>query len=138
VAGLNGVVRRVTPAGQVGKPLELPGPASAVAAGTDAIWVASRVDGDQGRLTRIDPATGSVTATLTVGNNPNGLAVGAGGVWITGSDDDIVWRVDPTPARPQVRGTIDVVGTPLGIAATPDAVWVAVRDGGAVKVIEPG
>jgi serine/threonine protein kinase/sugar lactone lactonase YvrE len=135
VAGLSGTVRRVGPDGRFGRALDLPGPATGVAAGFDAVWVAAAVADDQGRVLRIDPATGQVTATLTVGTSPNGLAVGAGGVWVTGTADDTVWRIDPIPDRPQVRGTVDVAGAPLGIATTDDAVWVAVRDGGAVVVI---
>ncbi len=135
VAGVSKTLRRLGPDGRFGKAIELAGPATAVAAGPDAVWVAAAVADDQGRVLRIDPATGQVTATLTVGTSPNGLAVGAGAVWVTGTADDTVWRIDPVPDRPQVKGTVDVPGAPLGIAATTDAVWVAVRDGGAVAVI---
>jgi sugar lactone lactonase YvrE len=141
VASIDGRVRPVSGDGRIGAPLDLPGPATAVAAGFDAIWVAARIDGAQGQVLRIDPATGEITATLTVGNNPNGLAVGAGAVWVTGTDDDVVWRIDPGRGdgadRPRARGTVDVVGTPLGISASDDAVWVAVVEGGALQVIEP-
>jgi hypothetical protein len=56
-------------------------------------------------------------------------------VWVTGTADDTVWRIDPLPDRPQVKGTVDVAGAPLGVAATADAVWVAVGEGGNVTVI---
>jgi sugar lactone lactonase YvrE len=135
VAGVSKTVRRLGPDGRFGKPIQLPGPATAVAAGPDAVWVAAAVADDQGRVVRIDPTTGQATATLTVGTSPNGLAVGADAVWVTGTADDTAWRIDPLPDRPQVKGTVDVPGAPLGIAATTDAVWVAVRDGGAVAVI---
>jgi sugar lactone lactonase YvrE len=135
VASITRTVRRLGPDGRFGKPIELPGPATAVAAGPDAIWVAAAVADSQGQVLRIDPTTGLVTATLTVGTSPNGLAVGAGGVWVTGTADDTVWRIDPQADRPQVKGTVDVAGAPLGIAATDDAVWVAVRDCGVVGFI---
>ncbi len=35
-----------------------------------------------GRLTRIDPATNRVVATVELGYYPNGLAFGPDGVWV--------------------------------------------------------
>ena len=35
-------------------------------------------------MTRIDPASGHVTATIDVGGYPREVAVGAGAVWVTG------------------------------------------------------
>ena len=44
------------------------------------MWVAN---GAGGTLSRIDPATNEVVATVDVGNRPSGVAVGNGDVWVT-------------------------------------------------------
>jgi YVTN family beta-propeller protein len=51
-----------------------------IAFGEDAVWVVSSLDR---RLTRIDPESGDVTARIDVGNEPQRVAAGAGGVWVT-------------------------------------------------------
>jgi YVTN family beta-propeller protein len=52
----------------------------AVAIGEDAIWVANSGDGT---VSRIDPRTRTVVATIRVGNRPVGIAAGGGLVWVT-------------------------------------------------------
>jgi YVTN family beta-propeller protein len=52
----------------------------ALAAGAGSIWLTNYVDGT---LLRIDPATGTVAATIHIGGHPRGVAVGAGRVWVT-------------------------------------------------------
>ena len=48
--------------------------------GEGSIWVANSGDGT---VSRIDPASGNVVATIEVGGNPASVAVGEGGVWVT-------------------------------------------------------
>ena len=50
-----------------------------MAVGAGSVWVAS---GD-GTVSRIDPNSGRVVATITVGGTPEDVAVGAGAVWVT-------------------------------------------------------
>jgi YVTN family beta-propeller protein len=51
-----------------------------VAVGEDALWVANSL----GRsVTKIDPATGKVVATIKLGNEPQRVAADAGKVWVT-------------------------------------------------------
>ena len=38
---------------------------------------------DAGTVTRIDPVTGNVVATIPIGGHPSGIAVGANRVWVT-------------------------------------------------------
>ncbi len=52
----------------------------ALAASTDAVWVADDV---AGTVVRIDPATNSVTATIRVGSAPAGVAVLGDRVWVS-------------------------------------------------------
>ena len=44
---------------------------AAVAVGAGAVWVANRADGT---VSKIDPRTDSVTATIPVGRGPAGIA----------------------------------------------------------------
>jgi YVTN family beta-propeller protein len=52
----------------------------ALAVGAGSIWLTNY---DDGTLLRIDPATGTVAATIHIGSHPRGIAVGAGRVWVT-------------------------------------------------------
>jgi YVTN family beta-propeller protein len=45
-----------------------------------AVWVANHASGT---VSRIDPKTGKVVATIGVGPNPTQVVAGAGGVWVT-------------------------------------------------------
>ena len=77
----------------------------AVAVGAGSIWV---VANDAGKVFRVDPATGSVQATIDVPNAYN-IAFGNGAAWTTGSGD--MSRIDPatnevtfTTTLPRVPG----------------------------------
>ena len=52
-----------------------------MAVGERAVWVANAKDGT---VSRIDPATNQVTATVRVGGSPRDVAVGSGRVWVAG------------------------------------------------------
>ncbi|MDX6400516.1 MAG: virginiamycin lyase, partial [Gaiellaceae bacterium] len=70
---------RVTDTIPFGSPSGFP-PTLQLAYGEGSIWVASY---DDGRLVRIDPEDGQITAIIKVGGHPSGVAVGAGRVWVT-------------------------------------------------------
>jgi YVTN family beta-propeller protein len=117
-----------------------PGPTpNAVAVGRGAVWVANRVvpppsgvlghlqviqPATPGTVTRIDPRTNAVTATISVGRYSNSIAVGAGAVWVANRDDGTLSRIDPSTNR--VVATIHVGGQPESVAVGGGAVWVAV------------
>jgi YVTN family beta-propeller protein len=74
---------------------------SAIAAGDagdgqDSIWVASEIGGS---VTRLNPQTAKVIATIPVGFGIGALAVGEGGVWVANFDDNSLSRIDPTTNR---------------------------------------
>ena len=54
---------------------------SDVALGFGSVWVANAGDGT---VSRIDPDTREVVATIDLGVSVEGIATGAGGVWVTG------------------------------------------------------
>jgi YVTN family beta-propeller protein len=84
-----------------------------------------------GRLVRIDPKTNSVVATASMGQDPTGVAVGAGRVWMTTVPDSSVWHVDP---RTLATTRIAVNGTPVGIAVKGAIAYVA-GSGGATRIV---
>jgi virginiamycin B lyase len=104
-----------------------------IAVGADAVWV---VEPDDQAVTRVDPASNTVRATIPVGvREPSGLAVGAGSVWATDLAEDTVWRIDAV--RNSVVGTIALGDGPTAVAATDDGVWVANRFSRSVSRIDP-
>ena len=63
-----------------------------VAFGAGSLWSVS----SEGQLTRIDPETGEIVATIGLGiMKPGGLTFGAGSVWVTDYYAPRVLRVDP-------------------------------------------
>jgi hypothetical protein len=103
------------------------GPASAIAVGADAIWVASN---SADAVFVLDPSTGGVRTSIDVSasgcNAPTALAVGGDGVWVACSLSQEVIRIDPKSAT--VTASLAVDGSPDALAADEDgSVWVAVR-----------
>lgn len=90
----------------------------ALTTGYGAVWVTS-LD-----ITRIDPVTNTISTTIPVvpSSELNGIAAGAGSVWVSSGSEGTVSRVDPDTN--QVIATIRVELWPSQIATTEDAVWV--------------
>jgi virginiamycin B lyase len=132
-----GAVSRLDPATDriVGK-IRTPGTEdySRIAVGEGSIWVTA----DGGIVYRIDPATNRVIATVHVGGPVQGIAVGAGRVWVTrptGGAGDLI-RVDPETNR--------VVGSPIKVGPGPTevtyglgAVWVENTSPPSVMRVDP-
>lgn len=96
----------------------------------EAVWV---VGGST--LTRIDPLTGDVDATVDVGPEAADVVVDGSGVWVANRVGNSVSRIDPQTNR--VVATIDVGNDAVGIASDGSSIWVAVRDDGEVVRIDP-
>ena len=86
------------------------------------MWVANSLDGT---VSRIDPQTNRVTATIPVGDGPAAIAVGAGGVWVANEFAGTVARIDP--ATDTVTRTITVGNRPRGVAIAGGLVWVGAQ-----------
>lgn len=87
------------------------------------VWVSDR----RGNAIRIDPAVpGGDPQSFHVGDNPKGIAVGAGSVWVANTDSGTVSRLDPATGDPQAD-PIDVGPSPRGLAfGLGGKVWVAI------------
>jgi virginiamycin B lyase len=137
VAGNNPswVTRWVTPTNPMTREtptIALPAAPTRLAAAEDAVWVLTPSDGS---VSRIDPASNEVVATIPVGRAPSGLAVGAGAVWVSRRLDGAVARIDPTTNR--VVATIPVGRAPGAMTVAGGVVWVALPENGGLGRIDP-
>jgi virginiamycin B lyase len=92
----------------------------ALAIGYGAVWAT----GLDGTVTYIDPLTNQVGGTISVvpSSGLNGIAAGAGAVWVSSGEQGLVYRIDPNTN--QVIATVQVEPWSSQIATTQDAVWV--------------
>jgi YVTN family beta-propeller protein len=83
----------------------------------------------------IEGADANLTAVVTGAGRPNGIAYGAGAVWITDSADDLLLRVN---SAAQIIDRIPVGGGPAGVTVGGGEVWVANELDGTVSEVNPG
>jgi hypothetical protein len=117
-----------------------PGPVSAIAIGAGGVWaVCCQGRGPSGRVTRLDPASGRVIATIGLPARP--LAVGAGSdvVWVRGAEGWL-WRVDPAYGRK--AGAIRLASVPGGaelagkLVVAGAEVWISDPGPGVVRRVD--
>jgi YVTN family beta-propeller protein len=105
-----------------------------IVAGEQAVWIASgpfvrptstgsRMVGS-GTLTRIDPRTNAVVATIPLGGNPRGVAATKGAVWVTDRARSQLLRIDTATNR--VSGAIALGNTPEDVVGGDGLLWVSV------------
>lgn len=87
----------------------------------DSLWTVNREDGS---LSRIDSASGSLVSTIPVCLKPNEGTLGSHWIWVSCFGDGSIVRVDPKSNR-VVGDAIPVGGGPYGVATSEDYVWVA-------------
>ena len=104
-----------------------------MAVGEGWLWIIG--DAVDRRVFRVDPRSGVIRGTTMLPFAPGGIAAGEGGVWVTGSIDDVVARLDPRDGR---RLQVIHVGRGAnGVAVGADAVWVASALDHEVSRIDP-
>jgi YVTN family beta-propeller protein len=135
VSGIRAIEAAPTqrPADQGGSPTTITVGAqpTALTVGEGAVWVANSGDGT---VSRIDPATDQVVATIEVGGQDSNFDItsGDGAVWVT-TAGDLVQRIDPETN--EVVATVDVPA-PIHPATGFGAVWVSDYDAGSVTRID--
>jgi DNA-binding beta-propeller fold protein YncE len=103
--------------------------AVSVAVGEGAVWVAGF-----DHVSRLDPATGEVVATVRtplVGDY-SGVAVGEGAVWVTSSRGSL-YRIDP--ATNEVVAELDLGESPTAVTVGGGFVWVSRAAGGPGDIV---
>jgi DNA-binding beta-propeller fold protein YncE len=109
-----------------------------VAAGAGSVWLLTDA---AGVLSRIDPATNRIVATISVKSNSFAAVFGFGSVWITNTgapksgEPGSVQRIDP--ATNKVLATIAVGPVPRFLAAGEGGVWTLNQGDGTVSRIDP-
>jgi ABC-type transport system substrate-binding protein len=86
------------------------------------VWVANSLDLS---VTKINPSSARVTATIPVGDGPHAIVAGSDGVWVSDEFDATLDRIDPRAGR--VVRALPVGSSPQGLALTPAGVWVGAR-----------
>jgi YVTN family beta-propeller protein len=116
-----GSVVRLNPAtgAVIGSPIQVGRAPLYIAEYQEAIWVSNSVDGT---VSRIDPVTNTVMATIPVGDSPIGIVAGFGSVWVANLNDGKVARIDP--ATNLVSTTVQTQLTAFGLAVGAGSVWV--------------
>jgi YVTN family beta-propeller protein len=119
-----GLPRHVQAAIRVG---EAPG---AVAVEGSSVWVANSGDST---VSRIDPATNKVIATIKVGGRPTHLTAQSGALWVT-TPDSMQWI---NPATNQVVQTLPLPAGPGDAAVVFDGCLAVSLNDGTVRVLTP-
>jgi YVTN family beta-propeller protein len=115
------------------------GPAAhGVTVGFGSVWVANHHGSS---VSRIDPATDAVIATIPLGEGPGRLTTGFGYVWVDDYNGGGFWRIDPKTNRahelwsPPGSGQWDgVCGNPV---AGEGAVWATGGPSGPLFKVDP-
>jgi len=94
----------------------------------DAVWVSNK---PKGTISKLDPKTNSVTATVEVGKQPcSGIAYGFGGLWVPNCGDKTVARVNEKTDTLAATIPVGPANSEGGIVCSRDAVWMATGEGG--------
>ncbi len=96
--------------------------AVAVAVGEGAVWVANPLSGT---VTRVDPARGAVTATISLGagDEPNALVTGDGAVWVANGHAQTLAKIDPE--RAVVEEELRLGNEPRALTVVDGQLWAA-------------
>ena len=120
-----------TGGGRVGAAVSVGSPAG-LAYGDGSVWA---VNGTEGTVSRINPATHAVVDQIPVGSAPSAVAVTGESVWVTNSGDGTVSRINA--ASNTVVQTTPVGNLPVAIASGSGGVWVANQGDDTVNRIDP-
>ena len=97
------------------------------------MWVANAGDD---ALVRINPDTGAVAATVSVGDGPAAVLATATALWVANARDGTVMRLDPRSGA--VTKTIHLGGSPTALVSAAGRVWVTVAPAPPPPPVTPG
>lgn len=104
-----------------------------VAADEGSVWVQDDCVGTM--VFRVDPATGKLSGSVTVGNDARGIVVAGGTLFVANATDNTVSVVDV--ASMSARRTVRVGSSPIAFAAAGGAMWVANQGDSTISRIDP-
>jgi virginiamycin B lyase len=121
------------------RPSSDPAAYTSIAVDNTTVWVWNP---DSGKLTRIDPTTNTIVATLVVGENGcddegcGDVVIGQGAVWVLADNLGTISRIDPQTNR--IVATIHFPPKDNSLVfVTPGAVWVTNRALRTISRIDP-
>ena len=98
--------------------------------GEGAVWVIP----DGKKLTRYSATSVTEEATVPLPSRSSRVLVAFGSVWVSGTGNDELYRVDPTIN--QITATIELRAQPKALAAGEGSVWVFNEGDGTVQRID--
>jgi YVTN family beta-propeller protein len=107
------------------------GPAGVTVAGGE-VWVANQFDGT---VPEINPAAGTVVATVRVGIGPDAITSGFGSVWVANVTSNTLSRIDQVSGH--VVATIPLGSAPARLAAGDGGIWVTSTETGRLLLVDP-
>jgi DNA-binding SARP family transcriptional activator len=120
-AGVSGLVAISDQSNRIVAATPLPGTPAAITPGAGSLWVA---DASNGRVWRIDPASGAEVDRIPVGGDPASIASGDGAEWVASADGATVLRINPMTET--VTQRIRLAGdNPDALAIGAGRLWVA-------------
>jgi YVTN family beta-propeller protein len=101
----------------------------------ESVWISNK---PKNNLSRLDPKTNRVIATIPVGKAPcAGLAMGFDSVWVPNCGDGTVWRLDARTGKPLAKIQTGIADTEGTISAGEDSVWMPADKSGVLARIDP-
>jgi YVTN family beta-propeller protein len=107
------------------------GPAGVTVAGGE-VWVANQFDGT---VSEINPAAGTVVATVRVGIGPDAITSGFGSVWVANVTSNTLSRIDQVSGH--VVATIALGSAPARLAAGDGGIWATSTETGRLLLVDP-
>jgi YVTN family beta-propeller protein len=113
---------------------EVPGSPDWIAVG-EAVWISNY---PKNNITRLDPQTNKVAATIPVGKGPcSGLAIGFDSLWVPVCEDHNLVRIDLKTSKITATVPMGIAESEGGIAASPDSIWLMTDKNGTLARIDP-
>jgi len=101
----------------------------------DSVWIGNK---PKNTVTRIDPGTNKIVATIATGQMPcSGLAGGFGSVWVPNCGDKTLSRIDIATNKVVATIPLGPADTEGGITASDDAIWYPTDPKGVLTRIDP-
>lgn len=101
----------------------------------DSVWISNK---PKDNLSRLDPQTNKVVATISTGKAPcAGLAMGFGSVWVPNCGDGSVWRFDAQTANVLAKISTGIADTEGTITAGEGSIWMPSSASGMLARIDP-
>jgi YVTN family beta-propeller protein len=101
----------------------------------EQVWVSNA---PKNSVSRLDPKTNKVLATITVGKEPGaGLAVGFGSLWVPNCGDSTLTRIDLKTGEISATFACPIADSEGGIATGAGSVWIVTDSKSKLARIDP-